>query len=99
MPRHHMIDGEKVPFTLAEEAIRDVAEEAWEIEKPEREMAKLREERNALLSSSDWTQGIDSPLADSVKVSWAVYRQELRDLPATTSDPANPTWPTEPAGD
>ena len=24
------------------------------------------------------------------------YRQALRDLPANTSDPANPTWPTKP---
>ena len=54
---------------------------------------KLRTERNALLVSSDWTQGNDSPLLDEVKDDWATYRQELRDLPDTTDDPADPTWP------
>ena len=28
---------------------------------------------------------------------WKTYRQSLRDLPANTSDPANPTWPTKPS--
>jgi hypothetical protein len=27
---------------------------------------------------------------------WSVYRRELRDLPATVDDPADPTWPTQP---
>ena len=27
---------------------------------------------------------------------WKTYRQALRDLPANTKDPANPTWPTKP---
>ena len=57
--------------------------------------ASLRTERNALLVSSDWTQASDSPLTDEVKASWATYRQELRDLPAT-EDPADPTWPDAP---
>jgi hypothetical protein len=35
--------------------------------------------RNAELARTDWTQLIDSP-AD--KNAWAVYRQELRDLPS-----------------
>ena len=89
-----MIDGEKVPFTPEEEAARDAEEAAWETEKPAREMDKLRAKRNALLDSNDWTQVTDSPLDDEAKDDWATYRQELRDLPATTDDPANPTWPT-----
>jgi len=56
---------------------------------------RLRTERNALLVSSDWTQYNDSPL-DEAKAEWATYRQELRDLPANTDDPANPTWPDAP---
>jgi hypothetical protein len=53
--------------------------------------------RDALLASSDWTQAADSPLSDAKKAEWATYRQQLRDLPANTSDPANPTWPTPPS--
>jgi hypothetical protein len=53
--------------------------------------------RDALLASSDWTQAVDSPLSDAKKAEWATYRQQLRDLPANTTDPANPTWPTPPS--
>jgi len=56
----------------------------------------LRAERNALLASSDWTQGNDSPLTNENKAGWAKCRQELRDLPAVTTDPADPTWPKMP---
>ena len=52
--------------------------------------------RNILLSDSDWTQSNDSPLSDSKKAEWATYRQSLRDLPATESDPENATFPTKP---
>ena len=56
----------------------------------------IREFRQHLLTISDWTQATDSPLSNEKKVEWAAYRQALRDLPATASDPSNPTWPTEP---
>ena len=52
--------------------------------------------RNSLLAQSDWTQAPDGPLTDAKKAEWATYRQALRDLPSTTADPANPTWPTKP---
>ena len=58
--------------------------------------ANLRSERNALLASSDWIQYNDSPLTNENKASWAKHRQELRDLPAVTTDPADPTWPEAP---
>ena len=71
-----------------EQADADALEISWE---------RLRSERNALLVSSDWTQSPDSPLADEAKSEWAVHREVLRDLPANTPDPANPTWPTTPS--
>ena len=60
------------------------------------DMQSLRLQRDALLTQSDWTQMSDSPLTDAKKAEWATYRQALRDLPANTTDPANPTWPTKP---
>ena len=57
----------------------------------------LRQMRNVLLRESDWTQFTDSPLSESKKNEWKTYRQSLRDLPATESDPENPTWPTMPS--
>ena len=57
-------------------------------------MQLLRVERNKLLIATDWTQTPDIP--ESIRTKWASYRQALRDLPANTSDPKNPTWPTKP---
>lgn len=53
----------------------------------------IREQRNFLLYESDWTQLSDSP-AD--KASWAVYRQELRDITSTFATPEAVVWPTKP---
>jgi hypothetical protein len=56
-------------------------------------LANLRHERNVKLSETDWTQLADSPVD---KARWAIYRQQLRDLPANTPDPAKPAWPRRP---
>ena len=58
---------------------------------------KLRSERDSLLLSSDFTQLGDIGLSESKKTEWINYRQALRDLPANTSDPASPNWPTKPS--
>ena len=55
----------------------------------------LRKERDRLLFETDWTQNLDVP--ESTPTKWVSYRQALRDLPATTPDPTNPTWPTKPS--
>ena len=57
----------------------------------------VREERDNLLNTSDWTVLPDSPLSDSKIAEWKTYRQALRDLPANTTDWANPTYPTSPS--
>lgn len=56
-----------------------------------------RQERDAKLSTCDWTQLADSPLASAKKTEWATYRQSLRDLPATYTDYSTVVWPSEPA--
>ena len=58
--------------------------------------AQIREVRNSLLSESDWKILPGSPLSDEEKTEWHTYRQALRDLPANTSNPADPTYPTPP---
>jgi hypothetical protein len=55
---------------------------------------QVRSQRNKLLIASDWTQFTDSPLTPDKKTEWATYRQALRDLPGTVTDP---TWPTAPS--
>ena len=95
MTRYHNINGEDVAFTAEEEAARDAEEKAWNDGSDARAMEALRQERNAKLAASDWTQGRDITLSNDD--AWKSYRTALRDLPANTSDPANPTWPEEPS--
>ena len=57
----------------------------------------LRTERTRRLVESDWTQFTDSPLSPDQKTAWATYRQALRDLPASVTDPTNVMWPTPPS--
>ena len=52
----------------------------------------LRTKRTQLLADTDYLALSDVTLSEDMRT----YRQALRDLPANTSDPANPTWPTKP---
>lgn len=81
---------EERPATPEEEA-QIAADAAGAVD---RAWAELRFQRNGRLSACDWTQVNDSPVD---KYSWAEYRQQLRDLPANTTDPFAPVWPTPPA--
>ena len=52
----------------------------------------LRLERNKLLAETDWWAVSDRTMTNEERT----YRQALRDLPANTTDSANPVWPTKP---
>ena len=69
-------------------------EAANELARPAQAMAELREQRNAKLTASDWTQLPDAPTTNAA--AWKVYRQALRDLPARWTYPNAPQWPTAP---
>lgn len=56
--------------------------------------ADVRDRRNALLTSTDWTQVTDVPQA--IKDKYATYRQALRDVPQQEGFPDNIVWPTQP---
>ena len=64
---------------------------------PEQLMASLRTSRDSLLAACDWTQMPDSPLSETGRAEWADYRQALRDLPETVTNPATAEWPVAPA--
>ena len=78
-------DGAFREFTEQEKSDNDFPDEVY--------WNTLRNERTELLAQSDWTQVADAPVDATA---WATYRQALRDLPANTTDPRNPTWPTKP---
>jgi hypothetical protein len=56
----------------------------------------VRESRNLLLSECDWTVLPDSPLTESKKQEWIVYRQTLRDITETFSNTEDIVWPSKP---
>lgn len=57
---------------------------------------EIQLQRNELLYKSDWTQIPNRPLTIEQQQSWAVYRQELRDITSQSGYPFNITWPTPP---
>ena len=65
----------------------------WDAKVAAQPLADLRGERNDKLAETDWLGNSDVTMSDE----WKAYRQALRDLPANTSDPSNPTWPTKPS--
>jgi len=59
-------------------------------------MVELRQERDRRLAATDWEIIKHKELGTTIPAALKTYRQELRDLPANTSDPANPSWPVKP---
>jgi hypothetical protein len=62
---------------------------------------RLRAKRDRLIAETDWvvSRAVDASndgLGIQLPQVWVDYRQALRDLPANTTDPANPVWPTKP---
>ena len=55
---------------------------------------RLRLRRDQLLRASDYRMVVDAPWD---RAPWELYRQQLRDLPDTTTDPRAALWPAEPA--
>jgi hypothetical protein len=67
---------------VAEKAVQQTAFD-WE---------NLRAERDKRLAETDWWANSDRTMT----AEQTAYRQALRNLPANTTDPANPVWPTKP---
>ena len=69
-------------------------------------MRLLREERNQLLSETDWVAARSIETGVAISNDWKTYRQALRDLPANSTpsldsnydlDFSSVTWPTKPS--
>jgi hypothetical protein len=58
----------------------------------------IREKRDWLLETSDYTHATDNPtqLSTDAKKIWATYRQSLRDLPADFTNPNDVVYPDVP---
>lgn len=63
----------------------------------ETRLATIRAIRDRLLQQCDFTQMPDSPLTLAQRTDWAIYRQALRDMPATIENLDAVQWPAPPA--
>ena len=80
----------QIPLTAEEIAEREAyARDVLPVE----QMKELRRQRNQLLTETDY---LGLPDLGGFSAEMTAYRQALRDLPANTTDPANPVWPTKP---
>ena len=95
MARFHNINGKRVQFTAEEETARDAEEKAWTDDAPNRRMAELRRQRDAILVETDYMGNSDVTMSDA----WKTYRQALRDITSQTPTDdklSNITFPTKP---
>jgi hypothetical protein len=95
MPRFKLVDGVSVQLTADEETARDAEEAAYAAGAFDRAIARVREQRNALIKETDYLALSDQTLSTEM----STYRQALRDITngITTVEQANSvTWPTKP---
>lgn len=69
---------------------------AFEQMMTERKWSRMRKERDGRLTETDWTQLPDNTLTEEKRQAFAVYRQELRDLPQTITNIDQVIWPVAP---
>ena len=93
MPRFKFTEEGLVPFTEQEELDQDEIDKIILSNQPIIKAQEIRNERNILLSDSDWTQLSD---ANVDKDAWLVYRKALRDVPQQSGFPLEVTWPNQP---
>ena len=92
MARFKNVDGTRIQLSPQEELEVDNREASWAAGADVRKAEEVREDRNALLVASDWTQIADAPVDQGA---WAVYRQELREITSQEGFPDNIIWPTQ----
>ena len=70
--------------------------EQLETERLEQASETARNQRDRLLTDSDWVTIRATDTGDPVPTEWQTYRQALRDIPEQTGFPDNVEWPQEP---
>jgi len=71
-------------------------EAAYKASKDADQAKSVRTSRDDKLKECDWTQLDDTPLSNTVKATWAIYRQALRDVTTQAGFPWTITWPDAP---
>jgi hypothetical protein len=95
---HKIINGVEIPLTEEEIASFEAKDEEGITQIPLHQWRIVRNQRNKLLSDSDALVLPDRWMSYTTEKQTAIatYRQALRDLPETQTDPFNIVWPTIP---
>ena len=91
MPRYKVVDNVRIQLTAEEETQLDADAEANDLD-----LGSVRQQRNGMLSGTDWTQIGDATLGDHTAEEWRTYRQALKDIPQTYSRVSEVVWPNAP---
>lgn len=79
-------------FTEEEEKAFDVEEKEWADGAAARTMVKIRQQRDELLTATDWWGASDNTMT----AAQIAYRLALRNYPSTYTADNTATWPTKP---
>ena len=96
MTMYKLENGSKIKLTSEEETEVKAFQKAWVDEAPNRRMAELRKQRDALLVETDYMGNSDVTMS----AKWKTYRQALRDITSQTPTDdklSNITFPTKPS--
>ena len=86
------VNGVLTDMTAEEISARQAEEAAWAAGANDRLAANLRNERDRLLSETDWMELSDVTMSTEMQS----YRQALRDITDQADFPYSVTWPTKP---
>ena len=86
------VNGVLTDMTAEEISARQAEEAAWAAGANDRLAANLRNERDRLLSETDWMALSDVTMSTEMQS----YRQALRDITDQAGFPYSVTWPTTP---
>jgi len=86
------VNGIIVELSPSEIAERQAHEIAYNANEGERLSEEIRNQRNRLLSDTDWMALSDNTMSPA----WASYRQALRDITAQEGFPYSVIWPAKP---
>ena len=76
--------------SLTEKEVQEL--QAWDDDKPSRDMESLREARDRLLAETDWWAGSDLTMTQAQ----TDYRQALRDITDNATSLDDVIWPEKP---
>ena len=92
MTRYKIVNGSIASLTEGEVAALNLREAEWVEGEHDRQASDVRNQRERLLSQTDWMALSDVTMSPA----WATYRQALRDITEQAGFPYEVTWPTKP---